>query len=180
MRNLIDILPLYGVEHDAILSKMGDVTVVYKVDLPELFTMNNDDYEAFHQSWVKAIKVLPAQSILHKQDWFTEARYQPDFISRDQSFLSRCSERFFNERPYLHHECYILLTKKPFNRKMSSSVFSSLLRRTIVPEETLQPRHFNDFLNHVGQFEKIISDSGFVRMKRLENEALTGNDCTIR
>ena len=172
MKKLFDILPLYGVEHDAILSKMGDITIAFKVELPELFTLSNDEYEAFHHSWIKAIKVLPVQSILYKQDWFTEAKYGADFTREDNSFLSRSSERFFNERPYLNHECYILLTKKPANRKVSSSVFSSLLRRTIVPEETLQPKHYHDFMNHVGQFEKILTDSGFISLQRLSDEAL--------
>ncbi len=167
MKNLFDILPIYGVEHNAILSKMGDVTVAFKIELPELFTMSNDEYEAFHHSWIKAIKVLPTHSILHKQDWFTETKYQPDFEKEDNSFLSRSSDRFFNERPYLDHECYLLLTKKPANRKLSSSVFSSLLRSTIVPEQTLNPKHYHDFLNHIGQFEKILFDSGFISLRRL-------------
>lgn len=172
MRNLFDILPVYGMEHDAILSKMGDVTVAFKVELPELFTMSNDDYEAFHHAWIKAIKVLPVNSVLCKQDWFTETKYKAGFQNEDNSFLSRSSERFFNERPYLDHSCYIMLTKKPANRKLSSSVFSSLLRKSIVPEETLQPKHFYDFMNHVGQFEKILSDSGFISFKKLDNTAL--------
>ena len=111
MRNLFDILPVYGMEHDAILSKMGDVTVAFKVELPELFTMSNDDYEAFHHAWIKAIKVLPVNSVLCKQDWFTETKYKAGFQNEDNSFLSRSSERFFNERPYLDHSCYIMLTK---------------------------------------------------------------------
>lgn len=167
MKNLFDILPVYGMENDAILSKMGDVTVAFKVELPELFTMSNDDYEAFHHAWIKAIKVLPVNSVLYKQDWFTEAKYKAGFQTEDNSFLSRSSERFFNERPYLDHSCYIMLTKKPANRKLSSSVFSSLLRKSIVPEETLQPKHFHDFMNHVGQFEKILSDSGFISFKKI-------------
>ncbi len=172
MKDLFDILPLYGVEHNAILSKMGDISIAFKLELQELFTLSNDDYESFHHSWIKAIKVLPTHSILHKQDWFTETKYKPAFIKVDNSFLSRSSERFFNERPYLDHQCYILLTKKPANRKLSSSVFSSLLRRTIVPEEALQPKHYHDFLNHVGQFEKILSDSGVVSMQRLKDNEL--------
>jgi conjugation system TraG family ATPase len=172
MRNLFDILPVYGVEHNAILSKMGDVTVAFRVELPELFTMSNDEYEAFHHAWIKAIKVLPVNAILHKQDWFTEAKYKPDFGKEDNSFLSRSSERFFNERPYLDHQCYILLTKKPANRKLSSSVFSSLLRKTVVPEETINPKHYHDFMNHVGQFQKILTDSGFVTLKELGDNAL--------
>lgn len=172
MKNLFDILPIYGVEHDAILSKMGDMTVVFKVELPELFTMSNDDYEAFHHSWIKAIKVLPVNAVLCKQDWFTEEKYKGDFVKQDNSFLSRSSERFFNDRPYLNHECFIMLTKKPANRKASSSVFSSLLKRSIVPEETLQVKHYQDFINNVGQFEKILSDSGFISFTRLDNSAL--------
>jgi conjugation system TraG family ATPase len=172
MKNLLDILPVYGVEHDAILSKMGDITVAFKVELPELFTMSNDDYESFHQSWIKAIKVLPVNSVFYKQDWFTEEKYKAYFLKEDNSFLSRSSERFFNERPYLNHECFIMLTKKPANRKASSSVFSSLLKRTIVPEETLQLKHYQDFINNVGQFEKILSDSGFISFTRLNNSAL--------
>lgn len=172
MRNLFDILPVYGVEHNAILSKMGDVTVAFKVELPELFTMSNDEYEAFHHAWIKAIKVLPVNAILHKQDWFTEAKYKPEFGKEDNSFLSRSSERFFNERPYLDHQCYILLTKKPANRKVSSSLFSGLLKKTIVPEESINPKHYHDFMNHVGQFQKILSDSGFITLKELGDDAL--------
>ncbi|MBR2647964.1 MAG: TraG family conjugative transposon ATPase [Sediminibacterium sp.] len=172
MKNLNDILPVYAIENNAILSKMGDVTVVFEVQLPELFTMSNDEYEAFHHAWIKAIKVLPVNTVLHKQDWFTEAKYKPSFVQEDNSFLTRSSDRFFNERPYLDHRCYIMLTKKPANRKNASSIFSSLLRRTIVPEETLQPKHFHDFMNHVGQFQKILTDSGFISMRQIENNSL--------
>lgn len=188
MKNLNEILPVYSIENNAILSKMGDVTVCFEVQLPELFTMSNDEYEAFHHAWIKAIKVLPVNSVLHKQDWFTEAKYSPSFVQDDTSFLTRSSDRFFNERPYLDHRCYIMLTKKPVHRKLGSSIFSSLLRRTIVPEETLQPKHFHDFMNHVGQFQKILSDSGFVTMKIMPNELLAdfilrylnlGNDSVI-
>src|SRR5450759_3426446 len=171
-KELTNILPIYGVEHDAILSKQGDITLSFKVDLPEIFTLSDQEYEAFHHGWIKAIKVLPKHSVMHKQDWFTENKHVANFTGEDQSFLSRSSERFFNERPYLDHHCYIMLTKKPANRKTSTSLFSNLLKRTIVPEETLQPKHYHDFLNHTGQFERILADSGFMQLKRLKNDEL--------
>jgi hypothetical protein len=59
-RRLEDILPIMGVEHDCILSNQGDITVAYKMELPEIFTLSNEDYEAFHQAWIKAIKILPS------------------------------------------------------------------------------------------------------------------------
>ena len=174
-KNLENLMPVMAVEHDCILSWSGDITIAYEVELPELFTLSDSDYEAFHQVWIKALKILPRHSIFHKQDWFTEASYSGDFKEGDLSFLSRSSERFFNERPYLDHKCYILLTKKPAGRKMATSLFSGLLRRSIVPPETLKPGLLQDFLDSAGQFERIIKDSGFARFKRLKEGDLTGN-----
>ncbi len=169
---LEDILPIMDVEHDCILSKQGDVTIVFKADLPEIFTLSDQEYEAFHQAWIKAIKLLPKYSVLHKQDWFLESSYQPDFTKEDTSFLSRASERFFNERPFLSHSCYIMLTKKPEGRKTATSMFSSLLRKSIVPEETLKPQLLQDFLDSAGQFKRIMEDSGFVKLTRLREKDL--------
>ncbi|HMU47311.1 MAG TPA: TraG family conjugative transposon ATPase, partial [Chitinophagaceae bacterium] len=174
-RVLENILPIMDVEHDLILSKQGDITIAFRCELPEIFTLSNDEYEAFHQAWIKAIKILPKHSILHKQDWFIDTKHKANFLNADNSFLSRSSERFFNERPYLDHSCYIFLTKKPAGRKLASSLFSNLLRRTIVPEETLKPQLVQDFLDSAGQFKRILEDSGFVKLKRLTNEELLSN-----
>ena len=173
-KQIKDILPIFGVEHDCILSKQGDVTIAYEVQLPELFTLSDQEYEVLHQTLIRAIKILPSGTVFHKQDWFTESKHAADFSAIGVSFLSRASERFFNERPYLDHQCYIMLTKKPAGRKPGSSLFSNLLRRSIVPEQTLKPQLLQDFLDNAGQFERILNDSGLMQLKRLTNEELSG------
>ncbi len=170
-RRLEDILPIFAVESDLIISKQGDITLTYKCELPELFTLSDRDYEAFHQSWVKAIKVLPKHSVFHKQDWFIDSSYKADY-SKELSFLSRSSERFFNERPYLDHSCFIYVTKKPAGRKSSNSLLSNLVRRSIVPENILKPQFLQEFLDSAGQFKKILEDSGFVRLQRLTDDEI--------
>ncbi|RKR08876.1 conjugation system TraG family ATPase [Flavobacterium sp. 90] len=174
-----DILPIMDVEHDCILSKQGDVTVVFKAELPEIFTLSDQEYEAFHQAWLKAIKLLPKFSVFHKQDWFIDSKFEPDFTSEDSSFLTRSSERFFNERPFLDHSCYIFLTKKPAGRKTSSSLFSNLLRGSIVPEETLKAQLRQEFIDSTGQFRRILEDSGFVKLTRLGNDQLKSHSRKI-
>jgi conjugation system TraG family ATPase len=169
------LLPIMAVEHDCILSKQGDVSIVFKAELPELFTLSDQEYEAFHQTWLKALKILPKHSIFHKQDWFLESKYEADFTGEDTSFLSRSSERFFNERPFLDHTCYIILTKKPEGRKGASSLFSSLLKRSLVPEDTLSAQALQDFLDSAGQFRRIMEDSGFVSLTRLRGNELSSD-----
>lgn len=169
-----NILPIYKVENNCILSAQGDITLAYEVQLPEIFTLSDRDYEAYHQILVKAIKVLPAHSVFHKQDWFIEGKHKADFEKSGISFLSRSSEKFFNERECLNHRCYIFLTKKPKDRKISSSVYSNVLRRSIVPIQTIDPLLFKDFLDCAGQFERILKDSNFVSLKRLNDDELAG------
>lgn len=178
-KRIEDVLPIMSIEHDCILSKQGDVTVVFKVDLPEIFTLSDQEYEAFHQSWIKAVKILPKFCVFHKQDWFLESKFKTDITSADKSFLTRSSERFFNERPFLEHHCYIMLTKKPAARKSSSSLFSNLIRNSPVPQETLKPQLLQDFLDCTGQFSRILEDSGFVKLSRLGNTSLSSQSRKI-
>lgn len=169
---LEDLIPVLDIEHDCILSKQGDITVVFQVQLPEIFSLSDHDYEAFHQTWVKALKVLPMHSVFHKQDWFIDSLYAADFTKEDNSFLSTSSERHFNERPFLDHFCYIFITKKPMGRKPSSSILSNLIRESIVPPQTLEAKALQDFLGSVGQFSHIMQASGFVELKRLKEQDL--------
>ena len=126
--------PLLAVEQDCIISKDGDITVAYEVTLPEIFTVTSQEYESVHAAWCKAIKVLPDYSIVHKQDWFVKENYAPDMQNSDMSFLSKSYERHFNERPYLHHQCYLFLTKTSKERMAHQSNFSTLCRGHIIPK----------------------------------------------
>lgn len=168
------ILPLAKVENGAILSAHGDITIAYEVSLPEIFTLSDRDYEAYHQAWVKAIRLLPVGSVFHKQDWWLQSVFKADFEKTGKGFLSRASERFFNEREYLEHTCYIFLTQKPKDRKLGSSACSNVLRKRLVPRQTIKPVLFKDFLDAAGQFERVLADSGYMKLTRLKDDELAG------
>ena len=168
--------PLLAVENGCIVSKDADITVAFSVELPELFTVTNAEYEAIHSAWYKAIKVLPDFSIIHKQDFFIKENYQPDIQKDELSFLSRSFERHFNERPFLNHYCYLFLTKTTKEKSRRQSDFSTLCRGRIIPKEIEDKETVNKFLEAVGQFEKIMNDSGFITLTRLETPEITGQN----
>lgn len=171
-----NILPVYKVENNCILSMHGDVTVGFKLILPEIFTLSASEYEAYHHAWIRAIRLLPVHSVFHKQDWFMEDHFRADFDSEvaQRSFLSRSSEYFFNEREVLSHECFVYLTKKPLGRKLSSSAYSNILRKSIVPAGSIDPGMVADFMDCTGQFCQILEDSGMVQVQRLMDDDLAG------
>ena len=165
--------PLLAVEHGCIVSKDADITVAYRVELPELFTVTSAEYEAIHAAWCKAVKVLPEYSIVHKQDWFIREQYRPQTGDAQMSFLSRSFERHFNERPYLNHSCFLFLTKTTKERMRMQSNFSTLCRGNIIPKE-VDRESTTKFLEAVDQFERILNDSGFISITRLSGDEITG------
>ena len=170
--------PLLAVENGCIVSKDADVTVAFKVELPELFTVTSNEYEAIHSAWHKAVKVLPDFSIVHKQDFFIEEKYQPEIDRDELSFLSRSFERHFNERPFLNHFCYLFLTKTTKMRSRQESTFSTLCKGKIIPKEIEDKETVTKFLEAVGQFERIMNDSGFITLHRLRADEIVGTETT--
>jgi len=168
--------PLLAVENDCIVSKDADITVAFRVELPELFTVTSAEYEAIHSAWHKAVKVLPDFSIVHKQDFFVKENYQPKIEKEELSFLSRSFELHFNERPFLNHYCYLFLTKTTRERSRRQSDFSTLCRGKIIPKEMEGKDTVAKFLETVGQFERIMNDSGFITLTRLTSPEITGED----
>ena len=166
--------PLLRVENNCIISKFADITAAYRVSLPELFTLTGEEYEALHGAWLKALKVLPDYTVVHKQDFFIEERYMAPEEGSEQSFLARSYECHFNERPYLRHTCYLFVTKTTSERMRQTSASSVLCRGFIVPREMRDTDAVTRFLEAAEQMERILNDSGLVRVERLTEAEIVG------
>ena len=166
--------PLLRVENNCIISKFADITAAYRVSLPELFTLTGEEYEALHSAWLKALKVLPDYTVVHKQDFFIEERYMAPEEGSERSFLARSYERHFNERPYLRHTCYLFVTKTTPERMRQTSASSVLCRGFIVPREMRDTDAVTRFLEAAEQMERILNDSGLVRVERLTETEIVG------
>ena len=166
--------PLLRVENHCIISKFADITAAYRVILPELFTLTGEEYEALHGAWLKALKVLPDYTVVHKQDFFIEERYAAPEDGSERSFLARSYERHFNERPYLRHSCYLFVTKTTPERMRQTSASSVLCRGFIVPREMRDTDAVTRFLEAAEQMERILNDSGLVCVERLTEDEIVG------
>ena len=166
--------PLLRVENNCIISKFADITAAYRVLLPELFTLTGEEYEALHGAWLKALKVLPDYTVVHKQDFFIEERYETLNDGSERSFLARSYERHFNERPYLRHTCSLFVTKTTPERMRQTSASSVLCRGFIVPREMRDTDAVTRFLEAAEQMERILNDSGLVRVERLTEAEIVG------
>ena len=117
---------------------------------------------------------MPCHTIVHRQDWFLEESYRARTDSEELGFLDRSFELHFNERPFLNHFSYLFITRTTKERMRQQSNFSVLCRGHILPREVRDKDGVLRFLEAVEQFERIIRDSGLVRLERLTTEEITG------
>ena len=65
MRNISKIttleskFPLLSVEQGCMVSKDADITVAFRVELPELFTVTSTEYEAMHSPGIRQSRYYP-------------------------------------------------------------------------------------------------------------------------
>jgi len=164
--------PIYKVEDGVIISKNADVTVAYRLDLPEIFSQSGEDYEALHSVFVKGVRLFPNHVVLHKQDWFVQDKYAPDF-KQERTMLQHSYESHFYERPFLNHHCYLFITKTSTGRENWNSLASLLSRSKIVPKEMMDEKTLNTFFNAVGQFVRLLTDAG-ITFTQLTDDDICG------
>ena len=113
---------------------------------------------------------------MHRQDWFLEEKYRAVSDKGEMSFLDRSFELHFNERPFLNHFSYLFITWSTKERMRRQSNFSILCRGHIVPREVRDKDGAVRFLEAVEQFERIVCDSGLVRLERLTTDEIVGTE----
>ncbi|QEC65625.1 TraG family conjugative transposon ATPase [Mucilaginibacter ginsenosidivorans] len=170
-KQLKDILPLLGIEQGCLLSKQGEVTLAFRLQLPEIFTRSDEEHEDLHQAWIRAIRVLPKHSVLHKQDWFLQRKTDGASLA-GKGFLNEAARRHFAGRSYLDHDCLLYLTRVPEARKPSTSLFSNLLRPTLVPRDLLDAAAISKFTETCTQFCRLLEDTRLIRVTRLGAQEL--------
>ncbi|SHL37301.1 Bacteroides conjugation system ATPase, TraG family [Chitinophaga jiangningensis] len=174
-KSLEDVFPIAAVENDCLISTTGSITVAYEIQLPEVFTMDNADYEAIHVSTVRAIRSLPAHTVLHKSDWF----FRKEFMapnSENSTVLSCASDMHFNERPYFDHKCYLFISSIPGKGCLRSPILSSLITGSIMPSKVLEDKTVTSWVDQVQQFASILQEGDYLKLRKLTAEELVGSE----
>ncbi len=136
------IFPIYAVENDLLISKKGDISVAYKLILPQIYSLDKEGIDRINQLFDKVIRSLPEDTIIQKQDYFFVDTVKEAVTEGDQ-MLSRSDNKFFYEKPTLSHECYLFITK---DSKKKIRLTSS-------------PKLYEKYMEDVDTFLKVVDTS---------------------
>ncbi len=161
--NIESIFPIYAVEKDLLISTSGDVSLVYQVKMPQIYSMDKKNIDRINVLFDKMVRSLPENTILQKQDYFFVKELK-DPIASGSNILSRSDNSFYFEKPILTHECYITFTKNSKNKAKITS----------------NDKKFVKFLESIGSFvQKIEASVSFLANDEYFDIDRLGDDAIV-
>ena len=132
IKNLESILPVMGFNGDVQVSNNLDLTIGFRLQLPEVLSCSTEQLYMLHDTFQRMINLLPAGSFIHKQDFFLINEFHPtESESESTGAMESLNESYlehFDGRRYLKHNCcfYISLLNKGLlkNYLESALIFS--------------------------------------------------------
>lgn len=79
--DLLTVFPIQTITDDIIVNGNGDITVGYKLFLPEVFTLSKEDGRYIQERLEESFKMLPPGTIIHQQLYYYINRYKNDEYS---------------------------------------------------------------------------------------------------
>ena len=124
IKNLETILPILGFNNDVQVSNNLDLTIGFKLQLPEVLSSSTEQIYMLHDTFQRMINLLPAGSYIHKQDFFLVNEFHPTELEEQatkvKSSLNESYLEHFDGRHFLKHDCcfYISLLNKGLLKKL--------------------------------------------------------------
>ena len=157
IKNLESILPILGFNGDVQVSNNLDLTIGFRLRLPEVLSSSTEQLYMLHDTFQRMINLLPAGSFIHKQDFFLIDEFHPeeqvDSVNESKAnqtgSLNDSYLKHFDGRRYLKHHCcfYIsLLNKGLLKSYLESALIFSRKERNL---EKLQYDKINELRSNI-------------------------------
>jgi len=180
VKNLESILPVLGFNDDVQVSNNLDLTIGFRLCLPEVLSCSTEQIYILHDTFARMINLLPAGSFIHKQDFFLtkefhskEAEEQTE--ANHAESLNTSYLQHFDGRHYLQHDCcfYIsLLNKGLLKNYLESALIFSRKQRD------LEKLHFEKINELRGNVIAIFTQNG-LPCEPITREEAIGDDNSL-
>ncbi len=148
--------PILTIDDDMIISKSGAISLAFKVELPEVFSISRENLDFISSIISSSIENLPTGTIFQKQDYF----FKKDStlpVTDSTKYLPRSDNKFFYESPILKHECYLILS---YNQKRNN-------KKTSLKKEEIE-----HFIKCSSSFINKLNLSDFFEIKQLQEKEI--------
>ena len=122
-----DLYNIYKIDGNCVLNRNGDIVMYFSLQLPEVYSPSEDDYEIMQSDLYKFHKALPQNSIVHLQNIYINKKLEKKSLP-GFTFLQKATQEYYEGKEYLEHTSYmyvILPEIESLQKSFSLSVFSN-------------------------------------------------------
>ncbi|UOB16661.1 TraG family conjugative transposon ATPase [Abyssalbus ytuae] len=156
------IFPIYTIEKDLLISKYGDVSLIYELKMPQIYSLDKHAMDEINLIIDKLIRSLPSDTVLQKQDYFFVANLK-DPITVGSNMLSQSDNSYYFEKPILTHQCYLIFTK---DSKSKVNIANSAVKY----EKYLQD--IESFITDIDISVSFLSKEEYFNVNRLDSDQI--------
>jgi conjugation system TraG family ATPase len=168
-------LPILGFSGDTVISNNLDMGFGLKLELPELLSNSTEQLYMLHDTFQRAVNLLPENTLLHKQDFFFVEHFESTREGSEKKYqnnLNRHYMKHFHGRPFLKHECFIyisLLNVGLLKNYLGSSLLFSR-------KQKLQEAKLNEKIDELHSNLVSVFGQGGIKATPVIQEEVIGND----
>ncbi|WP_431126162.1 TraG family conjugative transposon ATPase [Flagellimonas flava] len=155
--NLNDHYPLVDIEGNRAFANNGNIILGYRLELPEIYSLSEKDFEELHGTWFQALKSLPTGTVVHRQDIYLKKAFGATNLPNN-TFLERATHRHFKGREFISNSAYLFFIwpkAKGLHRAKYVNPFK-LVPRTLSGELS---ESATSFVQAVGDAVRFLSNS---------------------
>lgn len=173
--DLSTVLPIQTITDDIIVNGNGDLTIGYKMFLPEVFTLSQEDAKYIHSRLQGLFKMLPAGTIVHQQSYYYVDHYESGEYStsplKAENFKHFVNQEIINSYTNLYITFANTSLKKSIRK---SSTNNSLLRKLNYPFK--QP--YKNYEERIADIEPFILnfENGLSSIPQFEIKKMNSNE----
>jgi len=164
--------PITDIKDHLIFSNNGNVVACYRVELPEIYSLSEKDFENMHSSWLQAIKSLPVGTVIHKQDIYFKKSFTAEKLPCD-TFLSKATHNYFQGRQHMEHHCYLFFTLSK-NKQLNNPKYVNPFRKVDSKVPEVLQENLQRFLTAIDDSVSFINNSRKVKMAPLNKNEIMG------
>ena len=134
-------------------------TLAFKIQLPELNSLNLEKAEIWRSCWSKVVGIVPIGTFIHKQDCFQQKVFSPAYTS-GMNHIEAAQLRLFEKRTYMTHHCFLFISIPRRSADQAEAIARQLqdVLKELNPQflgsitesttlSTLMPKDSGDFYN---------------------------------
>lgn len=150
--DLASVLPIQTITDDVIVNGNGDLTIGYRMFLPEVFTLSQSEAKYMHERLEGLFKMLPAGTVVHQQSFYYTGEYENEEFSVNP--LKAESIKYFKDKTTINSytNLYVTFANTSDKKVRKKSTNTSLLRKYNYPFK--QP--CKNYEERIGEIEPFI------------------------